>query len=100
MNQLDYKPTKNEIMIESICVNESYWGIGIKQMLLSSIKNLAYEQNKNIILDVIADNKSAIRLYKYIGFYEIGRKRFFFSVPLFDFWNVIRMQFNSRIFGL
>lgn len=99
MNQLDYKPAVNELMIESICVNESYRGMGIGQILLSRIKKLACEQDKILILDVIADNKGARRLYERTGFYEIGRKILFFSAPLFGFRHVIRMQFSPHTSG-
>lgn len=94
INQLDAKPTENEIMIESLCVSESVRGLGIGQLLLSQIKQLAHLQRKNIILDVIAENKGARRLYTRAGFYEIGQKTLFFSAPLFGFRQVIRMQFN------
>ena len=97
MSQLDSKPTANDIMIESICVNESVRGMGIGQMLLSYIKDLACKQGKNVILDVIADNTGARRLYERIGFYEIGRKSFIFSAPLFGFRHAIRMKFNTCI---
>lgn len=72
MNQLDYKPAVNELMIESICVNECYRGMGIGQILLSHIKYLAVQQDKNLTLDVITENNGARRLY------EIGQKKLFF----------------------
>ncbi|EAQ7978880.1 GNAT family N-acetyltransferase [Salmonella enterica] len=96
MNQLDYKPAVNELMIESICVNECYRGMGIGQILLSYIKYLAVLQDKNLTLDVIAENSGARRLYERTGFYEIGRKKLFFSAPLFGFRHVIRMQFSPH----
>lgn len=97
MNQLDYKPAEDEIMIESICVNESVRGMGIGQTLLCHIKNMACGQGKKLILDVIADNEGARRLYERNGFYEIGRKSFILSAPLFGFRQAVRMQFNSHI---
>lgn len=96
MNQLDYKPAVDELMIESICVNECYRGMGIGQTLLSNIKYLAIQQDKTLILDVIAGNKGARRLYERNGFYETGRKKIFFSAPLFGFRHVIRMQFSQH----
>ncbi|KAA9000465.1 GNAT family N-acetyltransferase [Affinibrenneria salicis] len=97
MSQLDYKPTEDEIMIESICVNEPVRGMGIGQMLLCHIKNMARAQGKKVILDVIADNERARRLYERNGFYEIGRKKFIFSAPLFGFRQAVRMQFSEHI---
>lgn len=96
MNQLDYKPAVDELMIESICVNECYRGMGIGKTLLSNIKYLAIQQDKTLILDVIAGNKGARRLYERNGFYETGRKKIFFFAPLFGFRHVIRMQFSQH----
>lgn len=70
--------------------------MGIGQTLLSHIKYLAVLQDKNLTLDVIAENNGARRLYERTGFYEIGRKKFFFSAPLFGFRHVIRMQFSPH----
>ncbi|EBW7151990.1 GNAT family N-acetyltransferase [Citrobacter braakii] len=81
MNQMDYKPAVNELMIESLCVNECYREMGIGQILLSHIKYLAGQQDKNLTLDVIAENNGARRFYERTGFYEIGRKKFFFFRP-------------------
>lgn len=78
MNQQDYKPAVNELMRESICVNECYRGMGIGQILLSYIKYLAVQQDKNLTLDVIAENNGARRLYERTGVYETGRKNSFF----------------------
>lgn len=98
MSFLDYKPANNEMMIESICVDESVRGMGIGQALLSHIKNLAHRQRKqHVILDVIAENSEARRLYERIGFCETGRKTFTFLGPVFGFRHVIRMQFSSGI---
>lgn len=96
MSQLDYKPAVNELMIESICVHDSYRGMGIGQILLSHIQYLARQQDNYLTLDVILENDGAKRLYERIGFYEIGRKKFLFSTPLFGFQQVIRMQFNPH----
>lgn len=96
MSQLDYKPAVNELMIECICVNECYRGMGVGKTLLSHIKYLAVQLDKNIILDVIAENNGARRLYERTGFYEVGRKKLFFSAPLFGFRQAIRMQFSPH----
>jgi ribosomal protein S18 acetylase RimI-like enzyme len=78
MNQLDYKPAVNELMIESICVNECYRGMGIGQILLSHIKYLAVQQDKILLWMV---NNGARRLYEHTGFYRNWQKLFF--RPLF-----------------
>ena len=96
MKQLDYKPADHELMIESLCVNETARGRGIGQMLLSHMQHAASQQNKQLILDVIADNSGARRLYAHRGFYETGRKNIGFLAPLFGFREVIRMQFTPH----
>jgi ribosomal protein S18 acetylase RimI-like enzyme len=52
--------------------------MGIGQILLSHIKYLAVQQDKNLTLDVITENNGARRLYEHTGFYEIGQKNSFF----------------------
>ncbi|WP_145547246.1 GNAT family N-acetyltransferase [Yersinia intermedia] len=53
--------------------------MGIGPTLLCHIKNMAYRQGKKLILDIIADNEGARRLYERNGLFEIGRKSFILS---------------------
>lgn len=69
-----------------ISIEKACWGLGIGKAMMEGLiecaKNAGYRQ---VELDVRADNKSAIALYKKLGFVEYGRNP---------------MGFNSRLTGL
>ena len=60
--------------IFGIAVEKAYWGRGIGRALtlacIECAKKAGYLQ---IELEVVADNNTAIRLYKSVGFHEYGR---------------------------
>ena len=57
-----------------IGVNEAYWGLGIGRALTEAcIKCAKAAGYKQLELDVIADNKKALALYKSLGFVDYGR---------------------------
>ena len=57
-----------------INVDMAYWGIGIGRALTEACIECAKKAGlKQIILEVIGDNKAAISLYKSLGFKEYGR---------------------------
>lgn len=57
-----------------ISVDKSYWGLGIGRALTEACIECAREAGyQQLELDVVADNKSAISLYKSVGFIVYGR---------------------------
>ena len=58
-----------------ISVRKKYWGLGIATIMLESVIEFAKasKQIEIIGLSVRADNLAALRLYKKLGFVEIGR---------------------------
>lgn len=68
MNEL--KAPKNSLHINDIAVFEEYRGYGVGEKLVESVKNMAQEEKLDFVsLYVWADNESAIRFYKRLGFY-------------------------------
>lgn len=57
-----------------ICVDRAYWGLGIGRALtLACIECAGAAGYAQLELDVVADNKKALDLYKSVGFVEYGR---------------------------
>ena len=57
-----------------ISVDKSYWGLGIGRALTKACVECAREAGyQQLELDVVADNTSAISLYKSVGFIVYGR---------------------------
>ena len=57
-----------------ICLVKEYWGLGLgKAMTKACIKCAEEAGYAQLELNVVADNQSAIRLYKKMGFVEYGR---------------------------
>lgn len=57
-----------------ISVDKSYWGIGIgRAMTIACIECAKVAGYSQLELDVVADNKAAISLYRSVGFVEYGR---------------------------
>lgn len=54
-------------------IDKAYWGLGIGQALTDACIECAKKAGyKQIELDVVSDNKSAIHIYKKAGFVEFG----------------------------
>ena len=66
----------------AISVRKDYWNIGIGHAVINELINFAKEKGsiKNIALKVKANNENAIRLYKSVGFTEIGSHKNFFNI--------------------
>ena len=57
----------------SISVRKDYWNLKIGTMLMTKIIERARKMDlRNIMLEVIADNKAAIALYHKMGFSDVG----------------------------
>lgn len=64
-----------------ISVKKKYWSMGIGTILMEELIKFAKETNiiKIISLEVLTENENAIKIYKKLGFEEIGiYKNFFF----------------------
>ena len=69
-----------------ISIDRTYWGLGIGRAMTEAAIECAKEAGyTQLELDVAEDNKTAIALYKSVGFVEYGRNP---------------QGFNSRIDGL
>lgn len=66
----------------AIVVKKKYWGQGVGTLLMTALISFAREngQTKTIELGVRAENEAAIRLYRKMGFIEIGRHKNFFHI--------------------
>lgn len=57
-----------------IALYREYWGGGIGRLLMDAVLKAAKEMDyEQVELEVVADNMSAIALYKSLGFEEFGR---------------------------
>ena len=60
---------RHTILVDAMSVNSDYYGTGVADMLMQSVKDFASEQGvKRIILDVWAFNGRAKRFYEKQGF--------------------------------
>lgn len=77
----------------AISVLRSYWGLGIGTYLMESMIEFAKEsgQTEIVHLGVREDNIAAMRLYKKMGFLEIGRYKNFFKIQE-QYWDEILMN--------
>lgn len=76
----------------SITVLEEYWGRGIGTALIERLIAEATERRISVIdLNVRADNKRAISLYKKFGFEKVGVMKRFFYVKS-SFYDALIMQ--------
>ena len=76
-----------------ISVDKAYWGLGIGRALLEACiacaKDAGYEQME---LEVVAENRRAIELYKKAGFVEFGRNPKGFKSRLSGYQEVVYMM--------
>ena len=76
-----------------ITVEKSYWGLGIGKALTLACINCAKTANyKQIELDVVSENKTAIALYKQMGFVEYGRNPLGFNSRINGYQELIYMR--------
>ncbi len=64
---------KNSLFIGNLGVNPSIRSCGIGTRLLKKVLHQAQQEKRTVRLEVHEDNESAIRLYKKLGFVEIGK---------------------------
>lgn len=78
-------PTKERISHQcdiAVSVKKKFWNLGVGTKLMNELINFAKQSNKIEILHlgVKSDNTTAIRLYKKMGFEEIGVYKKFFKI--------------------
>ncbi|EFM38572.1 acetyltransferase, GNAT family [[Eubacterium] yurii subsp. margaretiae ATCC 43715] len=79
--------------IFGVTVDKSYWSLGIgKALTLACIKCAKTANYKQIELDVVSENKTAISLYKQIGFVEYGRNPLGFNSRINGYQELIYMR--------
>ncbi|MBP3261596.1 ribosomal protein S18-alanine N-acetyltransferase [Pseudobutyrivibrio sp.] len=77
--------TPPESELPDIVVAEAYRGQGLGKALLSeSLVALKEKGIDTIYLEVRVSNTPARNLYSYIGFEEIGKRKYFYSNPVED----------------
>ncbi|MFT8736387.1 MAG: GNAT family N-acetyltransferase [Zymomonas mobilis] len=92
LSQLDHQPKAGQMMVESICVDESARSQGVGRSLLGYIKEQALRQGvEMVILDVIKKNERAHRLYARLGYRDLKRHSVGILAPIFGFKDSIRM---------
>ena len=75
-----------------ISILENYWGLGIGRALTEACIECARKAGYiQLELDVVADNKRAITLYKRAGFQEYGRNPKGFQSRLTGFQELVLM---------
>ena len=76
-----------------VTVDKSYWGLGIGKALTLACINCAKTANyKQIELYVVSENKTAIALYKQMGFVEYGRNPLGFNSRTKGYQKLIYMR--------
>ena len=71
---------KDEIEIIALLVDVSYRRTGLAKYLLKELKKIAKQRHAlKIILEVSTSNKSAIALYKKIGFVELATRKNYYA---------------------
>ena len=79
--------------ISNVCVDEKYRGMHIGNFMISNIIKIYKEQLfKKIVLDVLADNPGAIKLYQNLGFEKFTEIFKGFNNPSMEKPNVFSMQ--------
>ena len=74
---IEDETSAGEFYLDSLGVLPSYRGRGIGAALLSSMRDMAFEQGyERVGLIVDVDNPNAERLYSSLGFRRVGDKRF------------------------
>ena len=79
--------------ISNVCVDEKYRGMHIGNILLNYVIEVYKERlYKEIVLDVLADNPGAIKLYQNLGFEQFTEIFSGFNNPKFDKPDVFSMK--------
>lgn len=93
---IDNIKLKNAACLTNMCVDKDYRNRHVGLKLLGTVIN-EYMNSKNEIsdsieFDVLADNVSAIQLYKHLGFIQVGGVEKGFNGPGLELPNVIYMK--------
>lgn len=94
---IDNIKLKNAACLTNMCVDKEYRNMHVGFKLLDAAINDYLNNeivNETIEFDVLADNISAIRLYKHLGFVQIGGIEKGFNGPKLEPPNVIIMRKN------
>lgn len=79
----------------AISVLKEYWGKGVGQLLMKTLLDYAKETSfiETVYLDVVSDNKRAIKLYEKFGFktYGINERAIKINDSYYD-WNLMRLD--------
>ncbi|WP_294430367.1 GNAT family N-acetyltransferase [uncultured Treponema sp.] len=76
-----------------ISIAKDYWGLGLGRALTSACIQCAREAGfAQLELDVVADNKRAISMYKSLGFTEFGRNPKGFNSRFCGFQELVYMR--------
>ena len=71
-----------EVYINNIAVFYNYRGFGIGEALLAHLINVSKEENCDLVtLEVRVSNTPARKLYKKLGFSEVGVRKNFYEKP-------------------
>lgn len=74
LNRFSMLRTKHRAEV-GIAICKDYWGLGIGKFMLTELIRIATELGiKQLELEVIEDNKRAIKLYEKLGFRKVGEK--------------------------
>jgi ribosomal-protein-alanine N-acetyltransferase len=72
---------KDELEIIALLVDVSYRRTGLAKYLLEELKKIAKQRHAlKIILEVSISNKSAIALYKKVGFVELATRKNYYII--------------------
>ncbi|MDA9559120.1 GNAT family N-acetyltransferase [Alphaproteobacteria bacterium] len=72
---------KDEVEVIALLVDVSYRRTGLAKYLLEELKKIAKQRHAlKIILEVSISNKSAIALYKKIGFVELATRKNYYII--------------------
>ncbi len=71
---------KNEYHLNNIAVHPDFRGNRIgRELLNTAINSISSRKTEKILLEVRADNHAAIRLYRSVGFQEVGIRKDYYK---------------------
>ncbi len=80
-----------------IAITKEFWGLGIGKYLMEACIECAREAGYlQLELEVVAENKSAVEMYKRAGFIEYGRNPKAFRLRTGEYQELIDMRLELR----